>query len=61
MGEQFLSQLLRCIPETDWLFKFGRVPMNIILSEYVWNVSNSYCSYFFLIFTETAPDCPNGQ
>ena len=40
MGEQFLSQLLRCIPETDWLFKFGRVPMNIILSEYVWNVSN---------------------
>lgn len=40
MGEQFLSQLLRCIPESDWLFKFGRVPMNLVLSEYAWNVSN---------------------
>lgn len=39
MGEQFVAQALRCIPEQSWLFKFGRVPMNYILSEWVWSVS----------------------
>jgi len=37
MGEQFVAQILRCIPEKSWLFKFGRVPVNFILSEWVWS------------------------
>lgn len=51
MGEQFISQLLRLIPERQWLFKFGRVPMSFILSDWVWQVRsgqlilnlNTYC------------------
>ncbi|KAJ7132770.1 S-adenosyl-L-methionine-dependent methyltransferase [Mycena crocata] len=35
-GEQFISQLLRSMPEKQWLFKYGRVPMSILLSEYIW-------------------------
>jgi len=37
MGEQFAAQTLRCIPDQTWLFKFGRVPVNFILSEWVWS------------------------
>ncbi|KIK67474.1 hypothetical protein GYMLUDRAFT_873448 [Collybiopsis luxurians FD-317 M1] len=36
-GEQLISQFLRLIPDKNWLFKFGRVKMNLILSEYVWS------------------------
>ncbi|KIM78942.1 hypothetical protein PILCRDRAFT_75087 [Piloderma croceum F 1598] len=36
MGEQFAAQIFRCIPEREWLFKFGRVPLNLILSEHLW-------------------------
>ncbi|KAI0371169.1 S-adenosyl-L-methionine-dependent methyltransferase [Pilatotrama ljubarskyi] len=36
-GEQLIAQLFRCIPERSWLFQYGRVPMSIILSEYVWS------------------------
>ncbi|KAI0320776.1 S-adenosyl-L-methionine-dependent methyltransferase [Amylostereum chailletii] len=35
-GEQFVAQLLRCIPERSWLFKYGRVPMSFLLSDWVW-------------------------
>ncbi|TFK44224.1 S-adenosyl-L-methionine-dependent methyltransferase [Crucibulum laeve] len=35
-GEQLVSQLFRNIPEKQWLFQYGRVPMNFILSTYLW-------------------------
>ncbi|KAI0665348.1 S-adenosyl-L-methionine-dependent methyltransferase [Trametes maxima] len=35
-GEQLVAQLFCCIPERSWLFQYGRVPMSIILSDYVW-------------------------
>ena len=37
-GEQFISQLFRGMPDQQWLFKYGRVPMSILLSEYIWKV-----------------------
>ncbi|KAI1796487.1 S-adenosyl-L-methionine-dependent methyltransferase [Ganoderma leucocontextum] len=36
-GEQLIAQLFRSIPERAWLFKYGRVPMSIIMSEWVWS------------------------
>lgn len=38
-GEQLIAQILRLIPNRNWLFRFGRVKMNLLLSEYVWQVS----------------------
>ncbi|KAJ7462266.1 S-adenosyl-L-methionine-dependent methyltransferase [Mycena galericulata] len=35
-GEQFISQLFRSMPDQQWLFKYGRVPMSVLLSEYIW-------------------------
>ncbi|KXN90833.1 Dimethyladenosine transferase 1, mitochondrial [Leucoagaricus sp. SymC.cos] len=32
-GEQLVSQLFRSIPDQTWFFKYGRVPMHMILSE----------------------------
>ncbi|KAI0655989.1 S-adenosyl-L-methionine-dependent methyltransferase [Cubamyces menziesii] len=34
-GEQLIAQLYRCIPEHSWLFQYGRTPMSILLSEFV--------------------------
>lgn len=39
MGEQLVNQFLRCIPDKSWLFKYGRVPLNLIMGEWVWQVS----------------------
>ncbi|KAF7298213.1 Glycoside hydrolase family 63 protein [Mycena chlorophos] len=36
-GEQLLSQLLRSVPEQQWLFKYGRIPMSLLMSENLWN------------------------
>ncbi|OCH95074.1 S-adenosyl-L-methionine-dependent methyltransferase [Obba rivulosa] len=36
MGEQLIAQFLRCIPERSWLFHYGRVPMSIIIGEWLW-------------------------
>ncbi|KAL1942687.1 hypothetical protein VTO73DRAFT_4927 [Trametes versicolor] len=36
-GEQLIAQLFRCIPERSWLFQYGRVPMSLILTDYVWS------------------------
>jgi mitochondrial transcription factor 1 len=44
-GEQLVSQLLRCIPEKSWLFKYGRIPMSFILADWVWRVG--FYFYFF--------------
>ena len=38
-GEQLMNQFLRCIPDKTWLFKYGRVPLNLIMGEWVWQVS----------------------
>ncbi|KAK7472512.1 hypothetical protein VKT23_000627 [Stygiomarasmius scandens] len=35
-GEQLMSQFLRLVPDRQWLFKFGRVKMNFLLTDYVW-------------------------
>ncbi|KZT71045.1 S-adenosyl-L-methionine-dependent methyltransferase [Daedalea quercina L-15889] len=35
-GEQLIAQLFRCIPDRTWLYKFGRVPMSFVMSEWVW-------------------------
>ena len=40
MGEQLVNQFLRCIPDKTWLFKYGRVPLNLIMGEWVWQVSS---------------------
>lgn len=37
-GEQFISQLLRSVPERQWLFRYGRVPLNYLMSDHVWQV-----------------------
>ncbi|KAF8210211.1 S-adenosyl-L-methionine-dependent methyltransferase [Mycena galopus ATCC 62051] len=35
-GEQFISQLFRGMPDQQWLFKYGRVPMSVVMSEYIY-------------------------
>ncbi|KAF8629119.1 hypothetical protein AX17_005705 [Amanita inopinata Kibby_2008] len=35
-GEQLVAQLFRSIPDQQWLFQYGRVPMSFVLSEHVW-------------------------
>jgi hypothetical protein len=47
-GEQLVAQLFRCIPERSWLFKYGRIPMSFILSDWVWRVG-----LFFLGFSSS--------
>ena len=37
-GEQFISQIVRLIPDRQWLFNYGRVPMNFLLNIHVWQV-----------------------
>ncbi|KAL9708701.1 hypothetical protein Ac2012v2_008250 [Leucoagaricus gongylophorus] len=35
-GEQIVSQFLRCIPDRGWLFKYGRVPLNLFMTNTLW-------------------------
>ncbi|PFH52092.1 hypothetical protein AMATHDRAFT_39801 [Amanita thiersii Skay4041] len=35
-GEQLVAQLFRSIPDQQWLFQYGRVPMSFVLSDYLW-------------------------
>lgn len=37
-AELVASQLLRSIPDRQWLFKFGRMPMNLILTDRMYEV-----------------------
>ena len=37
-GEQLMAQFLRCIPDHGWLYTWGRMPMSIIMGEWVWSV-----------------------
>ncbi|KAI0793202.1 S-adenosyl-L-methionine-dependent methyltransferase [Abortiporus biennis] len=36
-GEQLIAQFFRMIPERLWLFKYGRVPMSLVLGEWIWD------------------------
>ncbi|TFK74052.1 S-adenosyl-L-methionine-dependent methyltransferase [Pluteus cervinus] len=36
IGEQLIAQLFRSIPDAQWLFQYGRIPLSFLLSEYVW-------------------------
>ncbi|EPQ57060.1 S-adenosyl-L-methionine-dependent methyltransferase [Gloeophyllum trabeum ATCC 11539] len=36
MGEQLVAQFFRCIPDRQWLFKYGRMPMSIVLGAWMW-------------------------
>ena len=37
-GEQLIAQLLRYVSEKSWLYKWGRVKLNFIMGEWVWEV-----------------------
>ncbi|KAH9831248.1 S-adenosyl-L-methionine-dependent methyltransferase [Rhodofomes roseus] len=34
-GEQLIAQLFRCIPDRTWLYRYGRVPMSFLMSDWV--------------------------
>ncbi|KAH6897632.1 S-adenosyl-L-methionine-dependent methyltransferase [Coprinopsis sp. MPI-PUGE-AT-0042] len=38
IGEQLLSQYIRTIPDRMWLFKYGRVPLDLITTGRMWQV-----------------------
>jgi hypothetical protein len=46
-GEQLLAQLLRAIPDRQWLIKYGRVPMNFIISSRMLEVNHSISTQSF--------------
>ncbi|KIJ18865.1 hypothetical protein PAXINDRAFT_109253 [Paxillus involutus ATCC 200175] len=35
-GEQLIAQLLRLVPDRGWLFRYGRVPLNLVMHDWVW-------------------------
>lgn len=37
-GEQLIAQLLRLVPDRGWLFRYGRVSMNYVMHDFVWEV-----------------------
>ncbi|KIY69556.1 S-adenosyl-L-methionine-dependent methyltransferase [Cylindrobasidium torrendii FP15055 ss-10] len=41
VGEQYLSQWLRFIPDHGWIFKHGRVPMHLIVPGSAWKRFNA--------------------
>ncbi|KAG6865520.1 hypothetical protein C0991_001841 [Blastosporella zonata] len=43
LHEQLLSQLLRSMPEGNWLFQYGRVPLNLILSDHLFKRAVATC------------------
>ncbi|KAH9913355.1 S-adenosyl-L-methionine-dependent methyltransferase [Amylocystis lapponica] len=40
-GEQLIAQFFRCIPDRSWLYKYGRVPLSIVLSDFIWSRMNA--------------------
>ncbi|KAF8971134.1 S-adenosyl-L-methionine-dependent methyltransferase [Flammula alnicola] len=40
-GEQLVAQLLRAVPDRQWLFKYGRVPLSLVLSARMWERVNA--------------------
>ncbi|THH09807.1 hypothetical protein EW145_g1765 [Phellinidium pouzarii] len=49
LGDQVVAQFFRLIPERSWLFKYGRVPMSLIIADGLHNraralpSSQAYC------------------
>jgi hypothetical protein len=41
-GEQLMAQLLRSIPDRQWLFRFGRVPLHVVAPIRMWEVSTTF-------------------
>ena len=37
-GEQLVAQLMRCVPDESWLFRYGRVPLTLLMAESMWKV-----------------------
>jgi len=35
-GDQLLAQIFRCMPDKSWLFKYGRVPLSLLMTESIW-------------------------
>ncbi|KAG6856289.1 hypothetical protein H0H87_005772 [Tephrocybe sp. NHM501043] len=35
-SEQLVSQLFRAMPEAGWLFQYGRIPLNLVLSDHLY-------------------------
>jgi hypothetical protein len=35
LGEQLVAQFCRCVPDKSWLFQHGRVPMNLIITDWL--------------------------
>ena len=46
LGDQVVSQFLRCIPEKTWLYKYGRIPMTFLVHEQLWEVISSFPRVF---------------
>lgn len=44
-GEQLLSQFIRLMPGKQWLFQYGRITMNFLLSDYLYRVSLQLLSF----------------
>lgn len=53
-GEQLIAQLLRLIPDRGWLFRYGRVPMNYIMHDFVWEVCPCCCSALVILTRSAA-------
>ena len=56
-GEQFLAQIFRCIPSRSWLFKYGRVPMSVVLNPAVADVSYHHLYIHNMKANQTAGVC----
>jgi len=62
LGEQLVAQLFRAIPERQWLFKYGRVPLSFILSDYVYQVRRPECRPTCFLIKRPIPESnSNGQ
>lgn len=47
-GDQLVAQLFRLIPERGWLFKHGRVPLSMIISEALHQVRTLASSFTYV-------------
>ena len=43
-----MAQLLRSIPDRQWLFKFGRVPLHVVAPMRMWEVRTTFLLFHFV-------------
>lgn len=48
-GEQFVAQLMRCVPDESWLFRYGRVPLTLLMAESMWKVRSGPIRTFYAL------------